>query len=78
MDTIEKENMDEPPNIILFSDDIALTATSREEIQGKLQEWQGKLAENGHQLNIKKTKISSFEQYTESIKHCLVEASRER
>ncbi|VDP22984.1 unnamed protein product [Heligmosomoides polygyrus] len=55
---------------ILYADDIALVADSREELEEKVQLWQGALADNGLRLNVKKTKFVSSEQCTEPILDC--------
>ncbi|VDP05898.1 unnamed protein product [Heligmosomoides polygyrus] len=53
-------HLDENPHrTMLFADDIALVADSREELEEKVQLWQGALADNGLRLNVKKTKFIS-------------------
>nr|CDJ87838.1 endonuclease-reverse transcriptase HmRTE-e01 [Haemonchus contortus] len=59
--------MDGPLKTILYADDIALIAESKEELQDKLQRWQKVLADNGLLLNVKKTKSLSSEHGTDSI-----------
>ncbi|VDP13634.1 unnamed protein product [Heligmosomoides polygyrus] len=48
-----------PPRTILFVDDIVSVADSREELEQKVQLWQGALADNGLRLNVRKTKFIS-------------------
>ncbi|XGW19497.1 hypothetical protein V3C99_003389 [Haemonchus contortus] len=67
MDVITEELMDGPLKTILYADDIALIAESKDELQDKLQNWQRVLAESGLRLNVKKTKFLSSEEGTESI-----------
>ena len=67
MDVITEELMDGPLKTILYADDIALIAESKEELQDNLQKWQKVLAENGLRRNVKKTKFLSFEEGIESI-----------
>ncbi|VDP15935.1 unnamed protein product [Heligmosomoides polygyrus] len=55
---------------ILYADDIALVADSREELEEKVQLWQGAIAGNGLRLNLRKTKFISSEQCTEPILDC--------
>ncbi|VDL82321.1 unnamed protein product [Nippostrongylus brasiliensis] len=45
----------DPLKTILYADDIALIADSREELQGRVQEWQKALAKNGLRLNVRST-----------------------
>uniref|UniRef100_A0A7I4YFU4 Reverse transcriptase domain-containing protein n=1 Tax=Haemonchus contortus TaxID=6289 RepID=A0A7I4YFU4_HAECO len=61
------ELVDEPLKSILYADGIARIAESKEEFQDKLQKWQIVLAGNGHRLNVKKTKLLSSKEGTESI-----------
>nr|CDJ93072.1 RNA-directed DNA polymerase (reverse transcriptase) domain containing protein [Haemonchus contortus] len=67
MDFISEELVDGPLKTILYADDIALIAESKEELQGNLQKWQKVLAGNGLRLNVKKTKFLSSEKGMESI-----------
>ncbi|XGW34175.1 hypothetical protein V3C99_018193, partial [Haemonchus contortus] len=67
MDVITEELVDGPLKTILYADDIALIAESKEELQDNLQKWQKVLAENGLRLNVKKTKFLSSEEGMESI-----------
>nr|CDJ91569.1 RNA-directed DNA polymerase (reverse transcriptase) domain containing protein [Haemonchus contortus] len=67
MDVITEELVDGPLKTILYADDIALIAESKEELQDNLQKWQKKLAENGLLLNVKKTKFLSSEEGMDSI-----------
>ncbi|VDP18130.1 unnamed protein product [Heligmosomoides polygyrus] len=55
---------------ILYADDIALVADSREELEEKVQLRQGALAGNGLRVNVRKTKFISSEQCTEPILDC--------
>ena len=71
-----KELMEGPLKTILYADDIALIADSREELQDKVQRWQEVLAENGLRLNVKKTKFMSSEECNEPIIDCLGSASK--
>uniref|UniRef100_A0A183GSZ2 Reverse transcriptase domain-containing protein n=1 Tax=Heligmosomoides polygyrus TaxID=6339 RepID=A0A183GSZ2_HELPZ len=59
-----------PLRTILYADDIALAADSREELEEKVQLWQGALAGNSLRLNVRKTKFISSEQRTEAILDC--------
>uniref|UniRef100_A0A183GV88 Reverse transcriptase domain-containing protein n=1 Tax=Heligmosomoides polygyrus TaxID=6339 RepID=A0A183GV88_HELPZ len=59
-----------PLRTILYADDIALVAHSREEPEKRAQLWQGALAANGLRLNVSKTKFISSEQCTEAILDC--------
>ncbi|VDP13990.1 unnamed protein product [Heligmosomoides polygyrus] len=59
-----------PLRAILYADDIALVADSREELEEKVQLWQGALIDNGLRLNLRKTKFISSEQCTEPIHDC--------
>ncbi|XGW04084.1 hypothetical protein V3C99_015322 [Haemonchus contortus] len=47
MNVITEELVDEPLKTILYADDIALIAESKEELQDNFQKWQKVLAENG-------------------------------
>uniref|UniRef100_A0A0N4WN98 Reverse transcriptase domain-containing protein n=1 Tax=Haemonchus placei TaxID=6290 RepID=A0A0N4WN98_HAEPC len=67
MDVITEELVDGPLKTILYADDIALIAESKEELQDNLQKWQKVLAENGLRLNVRKTKFLSSEEGMESI-----------
>nr|CDJ90887.1 RNA-directed DNA polymerase (reverse transcriptase) domain containing protein [Haemonchus contortus] len=67
MDVITEELVDGPLKTILYADDIALIAESKEELQDNLQKWQKVLAESGLRLNVKKTKFLSSEEGMESI-----------
>nr|CDJ81728.1 RNA-directed DNA polymerase (reverse transcriptase) domain containing protein [Haemonchus contortus] len=64
---VTEEFMDGSLKTILYADDIALIAESKEELQDKLQKWQKVLAENGLRLNVKETKFLSSEERTELI-----------
>ncbi|VDP53046.1 unnamed protein product [Heligmosomoides polygyrus] len=59
-----------PLRTILYTDDIALVADSREELEEKEQLWRVALADNGLRLNVKKTKFISSMQCTRSILDC--------
>ncbi|VDO88086.1 unnamed protein product [Heligmosomoides polygyrus] len=59
-----------PLRTILYADDIALVADSREELEEKVQLWQVALADNGMRLSVKKTKFISSEQSTRPILDC--------
>nr|CDJ93788.1 RNA-directed DNA polymerase (reverse transcriptase) domain containing protein [Haemonchus contortus] len=63
MDVITEELVDGPLKTILYADDIALIAESKED----LQKWQKVLTENGLRLNVKETKFLSSEEGMESI-----------
>ena len=67
LDVMAKELMEGPLKTILYADDIALIADSREELQDKVQRWQDVLAANGLRLNVKKTKFLSSEECAEVI-----------
>nr|CDJ97414.1 RNA-directed DNA polymerase (reverse transcriptase) domain containing protein [Haemonchus contortus] len=67
MDVITEELMDGPLKTILYADDIALIAESKDELQHKLQNWQRVLTESGLRLNVEKTKFLSSEEGMESI-----------
>ncbi|VDO67408.1 unnamed protein product [Haemonchus placei] len=67
MDVITEELMGGPLKTILYADDIALIAESKDELQDKLQNWQRVLEESGLRLNMNKTKFLSSEEGTESI-----------
>ncbi|XGW10124.1 hypothetical protein V3C99_011974 [Haemonchus contortus] len=66
MNVITEELVDGPLKTILYADDIAPVAKSKEGLQDKLQKWQKVLADNGLRLNVKMTKFLSSEECTES------------
>ncbi|VDO87408.1 unnamed protein product [Heligmosomoides polygyrus] len=63
-----------PLRTILYADNIAVVADSREELEEKGQLWQVALADNRLRLNVKKTKFISSEQCTSPILDCQVES----
>ncbi|VDP56068.1 unnamed protein product [Heligmosomoides polygyrus] len=70
LDCIVNHIEEGPYRTILYTDDIAPAADSREELEEKVQLWQGALAANGLRLNVRKTKFISSEQCTEPILDC--------
>ncbi|VDP03687.1 unnamed protein product [Heligmosomoides polygyrus] len=62
LDCIVNHLEEGPLRTILYAADIALVADSREELEKKVQLWQGALADNGLRLNVRKTKFISSEQ----------------
>uniref|UniRef100_A0A7I4YWD3 Reverse transcriptase domain-containing protein n=1 Tax=Haemonchus contortus TaxID=6289 RepID=A0A7I4YWD3_HAECO len=65
MDASTEEPIDRRLRTILYVDDIAMIAESREELQDNLQKWQESLAENGVGFSVKETKFVSSKEYTE-------------
>ncbi|VDP14074.1 unnamed protein product [Heligmosomoides polygyrus] len=70
LDCIVNHLEEGPLRTILYADNIALIADSREELEEKVQLWQGALADNGLRLNVRKAKFISSEQCTETILDC--------
>ncbi|VDP49141.1 unnamed protein product [Heligmosomoides polygyrus] len=70
LDCIVNHLEEGPLRTILYADDIALVPNSREELEEKVQLWQGTLAGDGLLLNVRKTKFISSEQCTEPILDC--------
>ncbi|EYB99716.1 hypothetical protein Y032_0120g901 [Ancylostoma ceylanicum] len=58
-DTVLKLLLERPPFTLMYSDDVALFADSRAELQLKVQKWQLALADSGLELNTKKTEVMS-------------------
>ncbi|VDL78858.1 unnamed protein product [Nippostrongylus brasiliensis] len=58
---------------ILYADDIALIADTKDEPHVKVQEWQRTLPENGPRLNVKITKFLSSEDGSEPMVDCYQE-----
>ncbi|XGW05139.1 hypothetical protein V3C99_015931, partial [Haemonchus contortus] len=65
MDASTEELIDRRLRTILYVDDIAMIAESKEELQDNLQKWQESLAENGVGLSVEETKFVSSKGYTE-------------
>nr|CDJ88736.1 endonuclease-reverse transcriptase HmRTE-e01 [Haemonchus contortus] len=66
-DVIREELMNGPLKTTLYAYDIALIAKSKEGLQDKLQKRQRVLTGNGFRPNIKKAKLFSSKEGTESI-----------
>ncbi|VDO48967.1 unnamed protein product [Haemonchus placei] len=66
MDTITKEHVNGLLKSILYAEDIALIAGSKDEIQNKLQKWKV-LAKSGLRPNVKKAMFLSSEECMEPI-----------
>nr|CDJ83609.1 endonuclease-reverse transcriptase HmRTE-e01 [Haemonchus contortus] len=65
LDVITSGLLDVPLKTVLYCDDIARLAQSREDFQEKLQKWQEGLTDNGLRLNVKKTKLLSSKECTD-------------
>lgn len=59
LNVIARGLLGSPLKTVLYADDIALIAESREELLEKLQKWQEVLANSGLRLNVSKTKFLS-------------------
>ncbi|VDL78066.1 unnamed protein product [Nippostrongylus brasiliensis] len=70
LDSMVRHLTEDPLKTILYADDMALIADSREELQDKVQQWQETLAKNCLRLNVKKTKFMSSEDGSEPILDC--------
>ncbi|EYC05890.1 hypothetical protein Y032_0079g1243 [Ancylostoma ceylanicum] len=55
MDTISDDLQSTAPWTPLYADDVMIAATTRDELQRKVQFWKDRLEQYGMRLNIKKT-----------------------
>ncbi|EYC10880.1 hypothetical protein Y032_0053g2350 [Ancylostoma ceylanicum] len=55
MDTISSDLQSTTPWTLLYADDVMIAASTREELQQKVQAWKDRLEQYGMRLNVKKT-----------------------